>query len=147
MVRTEPNLINGILDETGGGGSARIKWRLPVKKLGVSGSKRRERPSENTNWVGPAKVGGISGVRPHPDGPAAGGRKPQYQADGGLNQARNDFENSVGGKFDKLPNGNLRGIGPNEENIIFNPQSIGGLNSKVTGPPTIYFNGSAIRHD
>lgn len=97
--------------------------------------------------VDPSEVGGIAGVRPHPDGPAAGGRKPQFQADGGIDQARIDFETSVGGDYTTLANGNLRGTGPNGENMIFNPQSSGGLNPDVAGPPTIYVNGSAIRYD
>ncbi|WP_246100919.1 hypothetical protein [Palleronia caenipelagi] len=97
--------------------------------------------------VDPRDVGGIKGVRTHQDGPAAGGRKPQYHADGGLDRAKADFESAVGGQYTTLPNGNLRGTGPNGENIIFNPQSSGGLNPNVTGPPTIYVDGAAIRYD
>ncbi len=64
-----------------------------------------------------------------------------------LSQAKADFENAVGGQYTTLPNGNLRGTGPNGENVIFNPQSTGGLNPNVVGPPTIYVNGAAIRYE
>ncbi len=121
---------------------------VPAVRLadrGIDGLRMVGRSARNR--VDPAEVGGISGIRPHPDGPAAGGRKPQYQGDGGLDQARSDFETAVGGEFTELPNGNLRGTGPNGENIIFNPQSAGGLNPNATGSPTIYISGSAIRYD